>query len=459
MRLCFGIWFGSSLLSVLLPATVAQAQVTIDGTLNTTVTSQNGLDFRITNGSTAGANLFHSFENFSVPTNGSATFDLTTTPNISTIFSRVTGPNPSGINGSIQTLGGTNPVSLFLLNPQGIIFGPKASLNISGSFFGTTAETIKFADGNSFSTTGAAPLLTLSLPIGLQMGQGLIRQEAASLKVKPGQTIGLIGSGVTISGGELIAPAGRIAIVSMGSDGSVTLSPEGVLVDRPSPMQDIQIQNQSIIDVSGPGGGSIQVQGRQIQLNNGAAIVSNTLGAQNGGNISINARERLELSGTTPDESAATNITARARVGSTGQGSSITIAAPQLKISNGAQVVSRADSQGNAGNISVQAQDILAIGESRPNQAFPSGIISRTEATATGRGGNVTIDAQTIQILDGAEFRASSRGAGQAGNFTVRARSLTADSQGSTVSLTGISTSTRRGTGNGGDILLVHCHI
>jgi filamentous hemagglutinin family protein len=453
--LCFSLlvspgWVG------LVPA-IAEAQVTIDGTLNTSVTSPNDLDFDITNGNIVGRNLFHSFGEFSVPTNGSATFDLTTTPDISTIFSRITGPNASSIDGLIQTRNSANPVSLFLLNPQGILFGPNASLNIGGSFFATTATTIKFADGNTFSTTGAAPLLTMSVPIGLQMGQtpGPINQQAANLEVAPGQTIGLVGGGVTIAGGGLLAPAGRITIGSIGADGSVELSPAGALVDRlTGPMQDVQIQEGATIDVSGPGGGSVQVQGRQIQLNDGATIVSNTLGANNGGNIRINASDRLELSGTTSDEGTATNITARARTGSTGQGSSITIVAPQLEIRGGAQIVSRTDSKGNAGNISVQAQDVVAIGESAPDQNFPSGIISRTEATATGKGGDVTIATETIQILDGAEFRASSRGAGQGGNFTVRARSLTTNTTPSTASLTGISTSTRGGTGNGGSILL-----
>ncbi|MEH2024399.1 MAG: hypothetical protein V7K62_12540 [Nostoc sp.] len=51
------------------------AQVTSDGSLNTSV-SQNGNNFTITNGSAAGSNLFHSFGQFSVPTGGSATFNL-----------------------------------------------------------------------------------------------------------------------------------------------------------------------------------------------------------------------------------------------------------------------------------------------------------------------------------------------------------------------------------------------
>ena len=53
----------------------AIAQVTSDGTTNTTV-NPNSNNFTILNGMEKGNNLFHSFSNFSVPTGGSASFDL-----------------------------------------------------------------------------------------------------------------------------------------------------------------------------------------------------------------------------------------------------------------------------------------------------------------------------------------------------------------------------------------------
>jgi len=124
----FGSLFG------LLVCNAVQAQVIPDGSLNTIVTSPTSDNFTITNGSASGSNLFHSFTSFSIPTNGSAVFDLVNTPNVSTIFGRVTGSNLSNIDGLIKTVNNSNPVSLFLLNPNGIIFGSKARLNVGGSF-------------------------------------------------------------------------------------------------------------------------------------------------------------------------------------------------------------------------------------------------------------------------------------------------------------------------------------
>ena len=85
------------------------AQVTSDGTVNTQVT-ENGNTAEITGGETRGDNLFHSFQDFSVPTGNEASF--LNANDISNIFSRVTGGNISNINGLISANGSAN---LFLI--------------------------------------------------------------------------------------------------------------------------------------------------------------------------------------------------------------------------------------------------------------------------------------------------------------------------------------------------------
>uniref|UniRef100_A0ACD5GN60 Uncharacterized protein n=1 Tax=Desertifilum tharense IPPAS B-1220 TaxID=1781255 RepID=A0ACD5GN60_9CYAN len=54
---------------LLVVSDIAQAQIIPDGSLNTTVIP-NGDRFTILNGTSAGNNLFHSFQQFSVPTGG-----------------------------------------------------------------------------------------------------------------------------------------------------------------------------------------------------------------------------------------------------------------------------------------------------------------------------------------------------------------------------------------------------
>jgi large exoprotein involved in heme utilization and adhesion len=72
----------------------AIAQVSPDTTLptNSVVTSNND-EFTVTGGTQIGRNLFHSFQQFSIPTNGFAFFDNAAT--VRNIISRVTGASPS----------------------------------------------------------------------------------------------------------------------------------------------------------------------------------------------------------------------------------------------------------------------------------------------------------------------------------------------------------------------------
>ncbi|MEE3718162.1 filamentous hemagglutinin N-terminal domain-containing protein [Tumidithrix elongata RA019] len=151
----------------LVPASPARSQVIPDRTLPmNTVVNTNGTTFTITGGTQVGGNQFHSFDQFSVPTSSTAYFN--NTPDTVNIISRVTGTSSSNIDGLIKANGQAN---LFLVNPNGIIFGQNAKLDIGGSFTATTANSIKFSDGTEFSATNPSPLLTLSTPIGLQYGK------------------------------------------------------------------------------------------------------------------------------------------------------------------------------------------------------------------------------------------------------------------------------------------------
>ncbi|HYX18817.1 MAG TPA: filamentous hemagglutinin N-terminal domain-containing protein [Nostoc sp.] len=125
------------------------AQVTPDASVGTQVQQIDNTTLDITGGTTVGnTNLFHSFSNFSIPSDQVVNFQ--NAPTINNILVRVTGRNPSDIQGTLVTQGNAN---FFLMNPNGIIFGQNASLNVNGSFIGTTANAIQFPGGGEFSMT------------------------------------------------------------------------------------------------------------------------------------------------------------------------------------------------------------------------------------------------------------------------------------------------------------------
>ncbi|HBB30788.1 MAG TPA: hypothetical protein DC064_02885 [Cyanobacteria bacterium UBA9273] len=167
----------------------------------------------IEGGATRGANLFHSFSEFNIADLQRVYFANPT--GIENIFSRVTGNNPSHILG---TLGVNGTANLFLLNPNGIIFGQNAQLDIRGSFVASTANGFIFPDGSEFSATNPQnpPLLTINVPIGLQYGtQPPEIHNAGNLAVGGDFTLS---GGSAISTGAISAPQGKVKVEGVAGD-------------------------------------------------------------------------------------------------------------------------------------------------------------------------------------------------------------------------------------------------
>ncbi|MBD2355127.1 S-layer family protein [Tolypothrix sp. FACHB-123] len=422
--------------TIFLDNNYAYAQVTSDGTANTIVNSSDN-KFTILNGINQGNNLFHSFSNFSVPTGGTATFDLVNTPNITSIFSRVTGGNISQIDGLINTINSNNSVSLFLLNPAGIVFGPNASLNIGGAFVGTTATSIKFADGVEFSAVNSAtpPLLTMSVPVGLQLGAnaGVIRTQGnspanflyGSPQIFKAETVALIGSDIDINQTYLTNPGGRVELWALKNTEVGLNQQAGFQLTSPAVADwgNILLRQSSYIQTNGLNGGAINIRGRGLTLQDGSQISSSTGTLGKGQGINIKTTEFVDLLGASAADQYSTPGLHTSVMGNQGRAGDITVETGRLRLANGAWIVSTlsspfdfisfnpiASNNSRTGDINIKAATVEVTGYNRFPYAFLGsdlGLYFASVITTLISGGNsnesgkITVDAQRVSLLDG----------------------------------------------------------
>jgi filamentous hemagglutinin family protein len=462
---CLGI-VGSLVTFTIAQSGQAQLVVT-DGTLNTNVT-RSGNSFTITGGNTAGTNLFHSFQEFSIPTGGAAFFDNATS--VQNIFSRVTGGAISNIDGIIRANGTAN---LFLLNPNGILFGANAQLNLGGSFLGSTAQAIQFADGTTLNATDAtnAPLLTMSAPVGLQFGrtpatiqvQG--RQMApaidntapippiapSGLQVVPGQTLALVGGDITLDGGEVTTWGGRIELGSIRGVATVPMlsTPTGFTFNYSEIplLGNIHLARRALVSV---GSGSTQIQAQTLRLTAGSVILAQNFGAQPGGELLIRANDRVALDGVMPDGSGRSAIVSE--VYGTGKGGDITLSTRQLALNDGATLSLRTYSSAATGKLLINASESLVAQGFRPSN--PNEVVTiATGAFINGQLGNVTVNTPFLSLRDGAVISSVNFGLSTGGDLHINTQTTEISGSSPTLFNSGIS-STNLGTGAAGTVTL-----
>lgn len=433
---------------LLSPATFAQ--ITPDATLGSesSIVTPNLVinklpSKRIDGGAIRDTNLFHSFQDFNISVGRGAYF--TNPDGVTNILSRVTGTNPSNILGTMGVLGNAN---LFFLNPNGIVFGPNARLQVNGSFLGSSAHSVSFADGTSFSTTNpqAAPLLKVSVPVGLRLGSnpGAIRVQGTGntitdndlntispfigagssltgLRVQPGKTLALVGGDIALEGGILTAGQGRIELGSVG-DGRVHLSPTPsgwtLGYQGAQSFQDIRLSQKALVDASGSGGGDIHLVGRHVTLTDASIALIQNRGFQPAGIISVNASLALELKGTASDGIRNSNLITETL--GVGKGADIAISTPRLVIQDGGQIGTRTLSPATGGNIAVNASESVQLtGFSIDYPLNRSTINAGT--FSSGSGGDVTVSTGRLTVLNGAYLSGSTFGTGKGGDVTVNA--------------------------------------
>ena len=397
---------------------------------------------RLEGGAIRDGNLFHSFGEFNVGEGQGAYFANPAL--IENIFTRVTGTNVSNLLGTLGVLGNAN---LFLINPNGVIFGPNASLDLQGSFVVSSAESFVFNNFEfSASNPQAPPLLTINIPLGLrfQENPGPISARATSeLKVGPRQTLGLLGGEVRLDGTVIESPGTQVELGSLAVPGVVELNEDlSFIFPEGAARGDIFLGNEAAINVRSGGGGSITIKAQNVDVVGGSELlagISEGLGSPEaqGGDIEINATGRINLA----DNSLIDNEVEENAVGNSGN---VKIKTGALSVNNGSIIGTTISGEGTAGSVTIEASDAVVLDGVRDLDIL-TGVSSSVEEGAEGNGGVITITTGSLEVKNGAEILSINWGKGNAGTVNINATETVVLDGGNSEFSTGIATSLEEG--------------
>ena len=469
----------------------AHAEVITDGSLGQNV-NLSGPNFKITSdlGQQHGGNLFHSFQDFNINLGESATFSG---PNsVQNVISRVTGGNPSYINGLFRS---TIPnADMYFLNPYGIMFGEGAELDVQGSFHASTADTLRLSDGGEFNVRFPNESLLTVAPVE---AFGFLTDEPATielrdswLEVPKDETLSLIGGDLLMDGklpsyqiektlyGNKVTvifekqyKAGRINLASISSQGEVLPTKTGLEFSQGMEGGKIILNN---IEIKTPSQGNIFIRGGNFELANskldastidnkeggliniytdnltitkGAKIVSISKDTGKGGKIIIKSKNITLSSENEVGSSSEISVNSQG----TGMGGDIEIETNKITVTGGAAISNITFGNGNGGNINLKVSDTLHIyGKNQTNTRLFSSIVATSQGVTdnAGNGGNIDVQAQRIILTDRGGISVATAGTGQAGSITINVDDLILT--GGVVS--SISRGEKSNSGNAGNI-------
>lgn len=292
-------------------------------------------------------------------------------------------PTPTGSNITIGDIALRSPDGIVLLTNQ---YQPNIAL----------------ADGN-ITITGTGSLgvgIDASNPTGL----------GGSVFLDSRNTIEIINSAIETSA---LGDVGDIVLVA---DNLVNF--EGL-----NPNTNQQSFARAFLQPLGQGtGGDIRITAENLNLLDGAQLITGTIGIGDAGNISLDIRDTTRLEGNSPAGFASIVISVIAP-GAQGNGGNVEVSTGNLEVLNGARLATQNSGRGDAGDVVVNVQDTAQfVGVNPIDGVSPSGIISPLTPTAQGNGGSIVVTAGNLELLDGALIDPSTLGDGDTGDVTVTVR-------------------------------------
>jgi len=415
----------------LLPAGPAGAQITTDGTLGPAVSlSGPAVEIGAGLGRREGANLFHSFREFSVGNGQIVTFAGPDA--IRNVVSRVTGGDISRIDGTPRSMVGQT--DLFLVNPAGVVFGPGAQLQVPGAFHVSTADELRFSDGAVFSASNpAGSSFTTAAPEAfgfLGRAPGKIFVDRSMLRLAPSKTLSLVGGDITLDAGGakgntdkgIGAENGTVNLVSAAGPGTVHIADAAAEFERGGEIRVVQNvslagrNSFALVDVRGTeGSGTVRIRSGGLTVER-AHIFADNLGDRIAtGGITIQA-DRVSLIGA--------RVTTDVR--GAGRGGVISVSAKDLQVLDGSRIGTSVLTgyTGDAGEVRIVADRVLVRGIESEGNYYRSYINSTTAGGGSTFGGRVFIKAGLVELQPGSHITGQTTAAGNAGSVEIEAGRL-----------------------------------
>ncbi len=338
------------------------------------------------------------------------------------------GLNPN----SIQVLGngqGLRKTPQLIDTNTGLQVQPNQSLALVGGDLLLSGATIKTAGGQvALGSVDSSSLVSL---IPTPQGWNLDYSSVSNF-----QDISLIGTAVVDVSGEgsgnvqiygktlTLQNGSQIEASTLGakSGGEISIfAAEAVNLIGGSDDPNLSSGLSAAVYPGATGNGSIlTIETRELNLLDGAQIITGTFDAGSAGSLTIKANSVI-LAGILPTNSFVNSgIFTSVNPGATGNSGDLIIETNQLTMTDGAQIFTGTLGFGSAGNLTVKAtESITLIGTSPLSNRFGSAISTAVNPGATGDGGGLSIETKQLTIADGALVSSATFGSGIAGDIRV----------------------------------------
>jgi large exoprotein involved in heme utilization and adhesion len=326
---------------------------------------------------------------------------------------------------------------------------------IDSSTFGIgNAGNITITTDNSLSIDSGTQISSSTFGTGNAGNVVVIADDAVKLS-NTAAIFSTVGRGAVGNGGKIDITAKSLSLDNGAQLQTLVRGKSDSLAGGKGDAGDINLNIADTITISG----QFQQDNDVFSSGIGSAILEGAEGK--GGDINVKTRNLSLADGGFIDNSTsgignAGNITINAddavtlsnadilsnvESGAVRNGGKIDITAKSLSLDNGARITTEAFQDGDAGNINISTSDIVSLDSDSS--------IDSSSGSGKGNAGNIGISSRTLSLAGGAQISSSTFGKGDAGNITVNATdNISLNGKGSAI----LSQVEEGAEGNGGQV-------